>query len=51
MSHAIKSVADLSSISDVEKISKGLALADAILMPDWEYRYFSFNSNWDGNGQ
>ncbi|WHI49539.1 hypothetical protein P3339_13780 [Microbulbifer sp. MLAF003] len=21
---------------------------DAIIMPEWEYRYFSFNSNWDG---
>ena len=30
------------------KICRALALADAILMPDWEYRYFSFNSNWDG---
>ena len=25
---------------------KTLALADAILMPEWEYRYFSYNSKW-----
>ena len=23
-----------------------LAVLDAILCPEWEYRYFSFNSNW-----
>ena len=22
-------------------------MLDAILMPEWEYRYFSFNANWD----
>ena len=48
MSYAIKSINDLGLISDVEKHCKALALADAILMPEWEYRYFSFNSNWDG---
>jgi hypothetical protein len=25
---------------------KSLALADAILSPEWEYRYFSYNSKW-----
>ena len=25
---------------------KTLALADAVLSPEWEYRYFSYNSNW-----
>ena len=24
-------------------------MLDAILMPDWEYRYFSFNNFWDTN--
>jgi len=38
----------LPSIEEMKKISQGLALLDAILMPDWEYRYFSFNNNWDG---
>jgi len=49
MNHSITNVTDLSSINDIERTLKALALADAILMPDWEYRYFSFNSNWDGN--
>lgn len=26
---------------------KALALADAILSPDWQYRYFSYNSAWN----
>lgn len=50
MTSAINDINDLPSIDDVRKISQGLALVDAIIMPDWEYRYFSFNCNWDGNG-
>jgi hypothetical protein len=49
MSNSIQKINDLPSIEEVKKISQGLALVDAILMPEWEYRYFSFNSNWDGN--
>jgi hypothetical protein len=26
-----------------------MAMLDAILSPDWEYRYYSFNSNWAPN--
>ena len=25
---------------------KQLALLDAIIEPEWEYRYYSYNSNW-----
>lgn len=49
MSHSIQNINDLPSIDEVKKISQGLALIDAIMMPEWEYRYFSFNSNWDGD--
>lgn len=49
MNTSIKHINDLPSIDKMKKISQGLALADAILMPEWEYRYFSFNNNWDGN--
>lgn len=49
MNNAIQNVNDLPSIDEVKKILQGLALVDAIIMPEWEYRYFSFNSNWDGN--
>lgn len=50
MTNEIKNINDLPSIDDVRKLSQGLALADAIIMPEWEYRYFSFNCNWDGKG-
>lgn len=49
MTHSIQNIKDLPSIDEVKKVSQGLALIDAIIMPEWEYRYFSFNSNWDGN--
>ncbi|MDQ3751014.1 MAG: hypothetical protein M3367_18650 [Acidobacteriota bacterium] len=39
----------LASIPDVEslkRLSQSLAMLDAILSPDWEFRYYSFNSKW-----
>lgn len=33
-------------INTMQKTLKSLALADAILAPDWEDRYFSYNSQW-----
>lgn len=43
----IENINELPSIKQLIKICKGLALVDAVLMPDWENRFFSFNSNWD----
>jgi hypothetical protein len=37
----------LGSALDVERKSKALALMDAVLIPDWEERYFLFNCHWD----
>ncbi len=31
----------------LEKLTQSLAMLDAIVSPDWEYRYFSFNAEWD----
>ena len=42
----------LSILPDVEslkKLSQSLAMLDAIISPDWEYRYYSFNTKWDKN--
>ncbi len=39
----------LSKLPDVEtlkKLSQSLAMLDAIISPDWENRYYSFNSKW-----
>lgn len=43
------STRDLSTLPDVEefrRLCQSLAMLDAILCPEWEYRYYSFNSKW-----
>lgn len=37
----------LPSLDDVYKTCQSLAVLDAILMQEWQYRYFSFNAAWD----
>src|SRR4051812_19983649 len=37
----------LPSPADLERRSMALATLDALLSPDWEYRYYSFNRRWD----
>jgi hypothetical protein len=34
----------------LERVCKGLAVLDAIVCPDWEYRYYSFNHAWNADG-
>ena len=36
----------LPSIPELRRIVQSLAMLDAILSPEWDYRYFSFNSGW-----
>ncbi|MFD9868646.1 hypothetical protein ACFXI8_02675 [Streptomyces niveus] len=36
----------LPAIGDLRNLSRSLAVLDTILSPDWEYRYYSFNSAW-----
>ena len=33
-------------IAGFRRLTRALATLDAILSPEWEYRYYSFNSNW-----
>ena len=33
-------------IESLKKLSQSLAMLDAIMSPEWEYRYYSFNSKW-----
>lgn len=45
--------ARLKSLPDIEglrKLTESLAMLDAIMSPEWEYRYYSFNSKW-GEGE
>ncbi|MEV0281109.1 hypothetical protein AB0I22_32635 [Streptomyces sp. NPDC050610] len=36
----------LPSIADLRNLCRSLAMLDAILSPDWEGRYYSFNAGW-----
>ena len=39
--------ARLPGIETIRRWSQSLAALDAILSPEWQYRYFSFDSRWD----
>jgi hypothetical protein len=41
-----RSVDELPNVDELKRISQSLAMLDAIMMPDWEYRYYSFDANW-----
>jgi hypothetical protein len=45
-----RNLADLPGIDELKRISQSIATLDAIMMDDWEYRYFSFDANW-GEGE
>ena len=48
------STRDLSSLPGIDalrRLMQSLAMLDAILSPDWEYRYFSFNRRWSPGEQ
>jgi hypothetical protein len=48
------STRDLSRLPDIEtlrRLMQSLAVLDAILMPEWQYRLFSFNSRWSKGEQ
>ncbi|HWY24564.1 MAG TPA: hypothetical protein VNX47_06575 [Nevskia sp.] len=37
---------DLPDIANLKRRTKALAMLDAIVCPEWEYRYYSYNSRW-----
>lgn len=37
---------DFQSIDSLKNISKKIALIEAVIEPEWEYRYYSYNSKW-----
>lgn len=39
--------ANLPDIQTLKRRMQSLAMLDALLCPEWEFRYFSFNGNWD----
>lgn len=46
-----RSLSLLPTIENLGRLTKSLAILDAIIEPEWEYRYFSFNSKWDTDEQ
>ena len=39
----------LPDITSLEQTCKAISVLDAILSPEWQYRYYSYNSKWDVN--
>lgn len=44
-----KSILLLPNIERLRTLTQSLALLDAIICRDWDYRYYSFNVHWDIN--
>lgn len=42
---------EMPQIEELRRTTQSLAMLDAILERDWEYRYYSFNSRWATNEQ
>lgn len=51
MRHALKRLQDLPDCKQTKKLLQSLAMLNAVVMPDWERRYFSFNSSWGQLGE
>ena len=41
-----RNLAELPDIPTLRRLLQALATLDAILSPEWEHRYYSFNSKW-----
>jgi len=46
-----RDLSQLPEIRSLKKLTQSLAMLDAIMMPDWSYRYYSFNAMWDDGEQ
>jgi hypothetical protein len=42
-------LAVLPDVATLRRKAQALAVLDAIMSPEWQYRYYSFNSRWDTN--
>jgi hypothetical protein len=45
-----RNLTPIPDIDHLKSLSQSLAMLDAILCPEWEYRYYSFNAQWS-NGE
>lgn len=46
-----RNLTELPTIETLRKLAQSLAMLDAILMREWDSRYYSFNSKWAENEQ
>jgi hypothetical protein len=44
-----RDLSQMPSLDSLEKLCQSIAILDAILSPQWDYRYFSFNAGWDAS--
>lgn len=42
-----RDLSDMPGVDTLERLSQSVAMLDAILSPQWDYRYFSFHAVWD----
>ncbi len=49
MKHFLGGKSEIPNGNVLKRRLQSLAMLDAVLMPDWELRYFSFNSKWAEN--
>lgn len=40
-------LAALPGVDDLKKLCKSISALDALLCPEWEYRYYSYQNDWD----
>lgn len=50
MTLSTKNLKPLPDILELKRLTQSLAMLDAILSPEWEYRYYSFNQAWSDGG-
>src|SRR5688572_30198658 len=40
-------LSELPDIDNLKKLCKSISTLDAIICPEWEYRYYTYQNNWD----
>lgn len=46
-----RNLGELPTIAGLRRLTRSLAMLDAILSPEWDYRYYSFDSAWAAGAQ
>jgi hypothetical protein len=51
MAISTRNLSALPSIPELEKLTLSIAVLDAVMSPEWQYRYFSFDRGWGGGSE